>query len=759
MISDWPLVGRAEQLRQMRTLIGQPGQPGRPGQPGQLGQLGNSLLLAGPAGVGKTRLAQEFLAMARQAGWATERVRATRAASELPLGAFAPLLPESDEPGGPRLFELLRRSAQALAARAAGRPLALMVDDAQLLDNASATLTHQLVTSGTVAVVATLRSGEPAPDPVMALWKDGLAVRVDLPPLDRTEIEALLTAALGGPADRVSVHTLADRSKGNPLFLRELVLCALDAGVLRQDGGIWRLTGPIRASSRLVELVEARLRDLSPVEREALEVVAYGESLGVQLLERLTDRALLESLERRDLIAVGHAGRRLEVRLPHPMYSEVLRQRIGALRAVALRRTLAQAIEQTGARRRGDILRVATWHLEGGSPLQPDLMLRAAKQARDLCDFGLARRLAGAAVEAGGGFEPALLGAELLHGTGHGEEAERALAALAEEAGDDTQRGRVAVVRCDNLWFGMERLDEAIAVAESAEATIADQQWRDEVAARRISLMRAAGDLSGGLRRADELLERTRGRALVWTCVVATVVHTVAGHIGRAIEITERGHAEHLAFKGPALAWDISVHTWGRCHALAWSGRLAEAESLALREYDVVLANGAAKTHAYLSWELARITRLQGRVKSAERWARESAAIIREIGWPNYLLPAILAEVAHALALTGRAAEAASVLAEVVPVDCYRSPPFWATVTEARAWVEVAAGNLAGGRAVLEATAARAAGRGERVVEASALHDLVRLGSTLVAERLRALAGVTDSPLVALQADHAAAWA
>lgn len=746
MNGSWPLVGRAAQLAQIQPLL-------------QPDQRQGSLLLAGPAGAGKTRLAVEFLALAEGTGWATARVTASKAASELPLGAFAPLLPFGDGPVGGGMFELLRRSAHALAQRAGGRPLALLVDDAHHLDSASATLTHQIVSSRTAFVVATLRSGEPVPDAVTALWKDGLALRVDVPPLDEAGVGALLSAALGGPPDTPTLRSFAVQSGGNPLFLRELVLCAMDAGALHRENGIWQLTGPIRASSRLVELVEARLGSITDVERIALEAVAYGEPLGVRFLDELADRAALEGLERRNLLAVNRAGQRLEARLAHPLYGDVLRQSIGPLRADALRRQLADAVEATGARRRDDILRVATWRLDGGGRLKPELMFRAAERARARCDFTLARRLATASVGAGGGFEPALLVAELLQLTGHCAEAERDLALLASQASDDRQRGRVAVIRCDNLWYGLERLQDAMAVAEEAEAAIADPDLRDEMAARRISLLRATGDMSATLRLSEDLLVRARGRALAWTCVVAGVVHIVSGHVERALELADRGQVEHVAFRGPALAWDASVHVWVRCHALSWAGRLADAEAAARREYEVALTEGSAATKAYLVWELARIGRLQGRVATAERWAREGVAIQRGMGWPNYLLPVCLAELAHTLALAGRHRDAAAALDEITPTDHQRSPQFWGTLAEARAWTKVAAGDVGGAVADLEHAAARAAGRGERLIEASMLHDLIRLGVARPAGRLRALAEVTDSPMVGLAADHAAAWA
>src|SRR5260221_725952 len=71
-------------------------------------------------------------------------------------------------------------------------------------------------------------------------------------------VEQLLHQVLGGAVDRAAAHRLVIHSQGNALFLRELVLGAVDDGTLRNDLGIWRLHGRLRPSTRLTELVEAR---------------------------------------------------------------------------------------------------------------------------------------------------------------------------------------------------------------------------------------------------------------------------------------------------------------------------------------------------------------------------------------------------------------------------------------------------------------------------------------------------------------------
>ncbi|MDQ1490170.1 MAG: hypothetical protein QOJ23_2684, partial [Actinomycetota bacterium] len=183
-------------------------------------------MLAGAAGVGKTRLMLECLAVAERSGLPTARVAATRSAAHLPFGALAPLLPPPDPHAVDAVegqAEFLRRCCVALAERFGGRRFVIGVDDAHLLDHASATLVHHLVVNAVAFVVATVRVGESPPDPVVALWKDDLAERLDLTGLTSESIEELLGTVLDGSLDRAAVARLALRCQGNVLYLRELV--------------------------------------------------------------------------------------------------------------------------------------------------------------------------------------------------------------------------------------------------------------------------------------------------------------------------------------------------------------------------------------------------------------------------------------------------------------------------------------------------------------------------------------------------------
>ena len=58
----------------------------------------------------------------------------------------------------------------------------------------------------------------------------------------------LLEEALGGPVDGMVKSDLWRASRGNVLFLHELVVGALDASILVEEHGIWRLTRSLSAT-------------------------------------------------------------------------------------------------------------------------------------------------------------------------------------------------------------------------------------------------------------------------------------------------------------------------------------------------------------------------------------------------------------------------------------------------------------------------------------------------------------------------------
>ena len=743
----WAIVGREVELGRLAAILD--------------GGEATAAVVAGEPGVGKSRLIEEALATAATRGAFVERVRATGAAASIPWGAFASLPSPATDPAAGRIG-LLREAAAALVERAEGRRLVVGVDDAHLLDEASAALVHHLAATGAAFVLAGVRSREPAPDAVTALWKDGLGERLELAPLGREGTERLLEAMLGGPVDGGTRQQAWDATDGNPLYLRELVLGGLESGDIALRDGTWRRHRQAAVAPRLAELLEERLGALAPPEREALELVAVAEPIPAALIGELVGGDVLAAADRHGLLEVG-AGPDAAVRLSHPLYGELLRAAAPPLATRELKRRLADAFEASGVGARGELLRVATWRVESGTPERPERLVAAARLACAAFDFALAERLAAAAVEAGGGFEAAQALAEAEIGRGSFDAAEDRLAAAAGLCATEADRVRNTMTRADNLYWHLGRADDAVAVIAASEAGLAGAEARDSMAAARATVLLFEGRTDAAVELATEVAGRAGPEAdAVWQATMtAGWGHVCAGRLDDAVELIDT-FAER-ADRPPGVPqltpyWLRISRFTALCFAGDFEGGIAAGEATYAAALDARSESAKAMSAFALGWAL----RMQGDAAAAVRRLREAAAEMREVDMFRQL-SSTLGELAQAEAMLGDAAtaEAALAEAEAARVECFRMDE-WA-LGLGRAWVAAARGDTAAAvRAALDCAATTGA-LGQRFLQALSLHEAVRLGDPAlpaeaeVAGDLATLAGEVDGPLVDAFAAHASA--
>lgn len=736
----WPLVGRDEEIMAIADLMGDRDRQG--------------LVIAGAAGTGKSRLALETLALASKIGWVGLRVAASRASATVPLGVFAPLLPgrHNDTAG---TFEGLNWAAQALIDRSQARRIMLIVDDAHHLDPASATLVHQLALEGAVSVVATVRSGEGMPDAVVALWKDGLALRLELQSLSHDETARLLGLALSGEVDMATAHALWNASTGNPLFLRELVLAALYESVLIEENGVWILNGQLQVPSSIQDLVRQRLTGITPTEREAMYTLAFGDVLGLDLMRTLHPRADLEALERRGLIRLDDDGRRRPVALTHPMYGDVLRAQAPGTTAVAVARRLTTAVEGLGARRREDALRVATWQLTAGGEAEPGLLAAAAHQAYHAADFDLAERLARAALA--GRYQPAVavLLAQLLDERGEHTEAEAYLRRLEVPALAPPLRIRAALARADNLFFGLGLEAEAQQVLTDGERASAGAP-AGELIANSAWMALHAGQPRVALGRLTAV-EPTDTRGAVAANIVTSWATALLGDTAVAIRAAEEAAVREQPPTYPHVSRHESFPELARGHALLLAGRLDEAEEVAREGQAAAITAGPSFLQARWTTLLGAVLLERGLVVTAATTFQQAAALQRRLGQTG-LLRANLSGQVLATAQAGAVPEAITAMEELDQLPTTPERLFEADVLSARAWLAVARGEQSKA-ALLLREAADTARRSDLVAtEVRVQHDLVRLGHAgEAAAHLSDLAARTDSVSVQARARHAAA--
>lgn len=367
------------------------------------GGAGRVALLEGEAGLGKTRLAEEFLRWVRAEGATVLRGRGYEPAAAVPYGPVvealravldAPgvagtdpqwlaegsrLMPElhqrfpglpaptapADLSGRARLFEGV---AQMLLAAAAERPVILFIDDLHWCDGETCALLHFLTRrfeDWPVAVMATLTLGELERDaPAARLYRAlhtqrGTAV-VTVPPLNEDDVWAMIRelarieSPTGGQRFARRVHEVTD---GNPFHVVELLKTLFAQGVLAIDPatGAWTVSAVVGGqgysqlpmAETVREAIAERVARLPYELRDLLATIAVaGRGCRADLLSyvhgvsRLRAAALADALVERRLLVEEH----VVYRCAHPVIADVVRDLLTPARRRELHRAIALSL-------------------------------------------------------------------------------------------------------------------------------------------------------------------------------------------------------------------------------------------------------------------------------------------------------------------------------------------------------------------------------------------------------------------------------
>jgi DNA-binding CsgD family transcriptional regulator len=740
-LQRWPIVGRRSELEVFEEALCSGEHAG--------------LVIHGRAGVGKTRLADECRAWAAASDHPTERVVGSRTTALLPLGAVAALLAGGLGLPGPdghvntvTLFEQTRR---ALNKHHYGRRLVTVADDVALLDAASLALLGYLAAQGTIFLIATVRTGEPVPDLVTGLWRDGRVARVDLADLSRTHLDTLLHLALGGPIEAGAGRQFWEVTRGNPLYVHELVLGALETGALVERSGVWHLEDELSSTSRLRDLVEQRIGGLSAEARSVVELLALCQPLDLGYLETVAPFGVLESLERAGLVTIGATD--VEVRLAHPLQGEVIRAAMPRLRARAILLAEAERLEALNPDPGPASLRIAVWRLDAGGQPDPSILIRGAHLARYAHDFRVVRRLIeavpGEQLDAVG----ALLLGEALYELGDFEAAERVLARGQQLASSEHVALRLAVTRAKNAQWGLCQPEAALVINADARSVVTSPPLAEELVADEASILTFSGRPGRALVVLEGIAGRDR-RTRVVRAIAGAPALAAAGRTTEAVNVAEAGYADHIALGDELAIAHPAMHIVNQVFALTEAGRLAEAEQLARAGAEIVASNRVPIAQIFFAANLGRVAILQGRLATARRYYAEAAGLAeaKRFAGPRRVA---LSGLALAHAMLGEADAAARALAERAtgPEFGFRGPEQHL----ADAWTAVASHQPMEAAELFRSAAAQAASTGHRTTESWLWHDLMRTSGEDASARLRELADACDSPLVSARARHAAA--
>jgi DNA-binding CsgD family transcriptional regulator len=361
---------------------------------------GGVLVLDGPAGIGRTRLLGEAVAMARRNGiravWGSARPgdapMVLGPLLEALFGGPQPLLPAevlrglgTDPQHGYRLLQELR---ERIGRAAATQPLLIVVDDLQWADAATLAALERLPAGLVGAPVAWLlgaRAGESpaALAPVLDALQQGGAHHLQIGALPAAAVAPMLEALLGDPAGP-DLLELAGRAAGHPGLLADLTEGLREDGRLHRRAGVWHLRGE-GPPARLRDSVRRRLDALAEETARMLRVAAILGRFRVDHLVRMlgtSASALLGPLDealRADLLL--DAGGLLRFR------QDLVRETIVAALADSMRRSLERQAADVLLAARADPLAIAA-HMAAGADRGDRTATRALRTA--------ARSLAGA---------------------------------------------------------------------------------------------------------------------------------------------------------------------------------------------------------------------------------------------------------------------------------------------------------------------------------------------------------------------------
>jgi DNA-binding NarL/FixJ family response regulator len=373
-------------------------------------------LVSGEPGIGKTRLLEQMSDLATQRGVLVLNGYCYDDASRQPYAALKEIARDLERVAGTRVpdsgdtfseSEQLHASVDEshwsdvtinrLQVVAQTRPLLVVVDDVQWIDDASAEVLRHAARSmrfGQVGIALAYREADLVPGGagerlVSSVMRDRRTRRIRLQRLDVADTRRMLGRLLGVGESAVGANVLdfvMQQSEGVPFFIQELVLQLRDDGRLRLSPvGVWSLDHAaefqIPPSSR--SLITSRLEHLS---NDARELLAIASVIGVEwsddvLAEAATSRQRTDSLALSDVLEdAARAGlirqtageRRISDargwRFTHQLIRDVLYESHTIVRRRALHQRIAEVLDRRGGQEDREAS-VLAYHFSRGGDL------------------------------------------------------------------------------------------------------------------------------------------------------------------------------------------------------------------------------------------------------------------------------------------------------------------------------------------------------------------------------------------------------
>lgn len=302
---------------------------------------GTSVSVVGQRWAGKTELLKRVADALRGIGLALVHLRGVE--NSRPLEAFKvalPHLPANRRPDADLANEIPRGVTELLSEG----PAAVIVDDIDLLDEASWVLLEQIHKATGVPIIGTSESRSDF-DP-----HDRLLIRIAQPVvklrLDELRLDAihdLLEDRLGDQVAPSLSGRIHMKSGGIPGYAVAFADSAKRHAKIRKQGSVWH-DGADLWSDELEGAFESLLYRYPEETREALEMLVATGPLPVEQATTLVGQEELERLEGRGLVRLFTAGAGQRVTVNPPGISDYFRHRAPSVRGVRVRQQIEEIL-------------------------------------------------------------------------------------------------------------------------------------------------------------------------------------------------------------------------------------------------------------------------------------------------------------------------------------------------------------------------------------------------------------------------------
>jgi class 3 adenylate cyclase/tetratricopeptide (TPR) repeat protein len=246
-------------------------------------------------------------------------------------------------------------------------PLLLILDDLHWADAPTLSLFRHVVASGSsmaAMVVGTYRDSDLSRDHPLtallaALHREQGVERMKLTGLDSEDVVALMEAMAGQELDqdgRALAQEVTRETAGNPFFASEVLRHLTESGAIVQgEDGRWRLTGDLAdlgLPQSVREVVGQRVERLGPDARTALSAAAViGRDFDLDLLlaaVELPEARLLDLLDEAVTASLlqEHRGRAERFTFTHALVEHTLYEDLRATRRARLHKRVAEVLEE-----------------------------------------------------------------------------------------------------------------------------------------------------------------------------------------------------------------------------------------------------------------------------------------------------------------------------------------------------------------------------------------------------------------------------